>query len=129
MTSHTESILGATHSLADRVTALHTVLVKMQNHEIDFDPVAVRHIAAFAGRLPAADGEGALGGDCAIETCDAMLGVLLAGLTKGSTQALALADKHNLAYQRSGSSGTATRRPSSKPPFMRGGAGGTSGGN
>ena len=41
----------------------------------------------------------------AVETCDAMLSVLLAGVTMGTAHVANLADKHNLAFERMGGGG------------------------
>lgn len=87
----------------ERVATLRTLLLKMQSGELPFDPVTVQRIAAFASRLPAADALGGVPGDNSVEGCDALLSTLLAGMTKGAAQALALADKHNIAYQKSSS--------------------------
>ncbi len=76
----------------------------MAEGRIPFDTEVARQCAAFAARLPAADGggNGAFGSARAVEACDASLAVLLAGVTTGTAAAAALADKHNLAYERTG---------------------------
>ena len=102
LTSHMASMAGAAGVLAERVAALHALLVKMEAGQVPFDPVVVREAAAFAGRLPAADAAGGVPEDAAVEACDALLSVLLAGMTKGTTQVVALTEKHNATYQKSG---------------------------
>lgn len=90
----------------------------MQEGRISFDPAIARLCAAIAARLPATDtaislpfkesnknssgGGSGFSNQSAVETCDAMLSVLLAGVTMGTAQVANLADKHNLAYEKMG---------------------------
>ena len=72
--------------LTTRVEKLQEVLVTMQEGQIPFDPGFVRQCAAFAARLPTADTSHEFAKNGAVETCDAMLSVLLAGMTTGIAQ-------------------------------------------
>jgi hypothetical protein len=75
---------SAAQALVSRVALLHSLLRRMADGSLPFDPVVARQAAAFAARLPAADAADGLMLETSMETCDAMLSVLLAGITKGN---------------------------------------------
>jgi len=110
--------------LASKIETVIATLTAMQEGRIPFDPAIARRCAAIAARLPATDtstsfppinkhsnknksntsgsGENGFSNQSGVETCDAMLSVLLAGVTMGTSQVANVADKHNLAYERMG---------------------------
>ncbi len=144
MTAHLSGLHSAAAMLTSKVEAIIATLTAMQEGRIPFDPAIARQCAAIAARLPATDtsttsttttalinnsinnnkmnqrggGGGEFSFQSAVETSDAMLSVLLAGVTMGTAQVANLADKHNLAYEKMGGG----------PISKRGGGGGKGGG-
>ncbi|KAL4515915.1 hypothetical protein Ndes2526B_g00630 [Nannochloris sp. 'desiccata'] len=137
LTAHLGGLHSAASMLTSKIETIIATLTAMQDGRIPFDPAIARQCAAIAARLPAADttpsfrpskiinkyssssgGGSGFSDQSAVETCDAMLSVLLAGVTMGTAQVANLADKHNLAYERIGGG----------PVSKRGGGGGGGGG-
>lgn len=72
--------------LVTRVERVLSVLRGMEEGRIPFDPAVARQCASFAARLPATDTANEFATRRAVEACDAMLSVLLAGVTTGTSQ-------------------------------------------
>ena len=86
VTSHLVGLHSAATMLTTRVESVLSVLQSMQDGRIPFDTALARQCAAFAARLPATDTANEFATRRAIEACDAMLSVLLAGVTTGTSQ-------------------------------------------
>ena len=103
--------------LVARVEVIADAMRNMASGAVPFNPAIARQCAAFSARLPAADVAMDAGfvKSTGVESCDALLAVVLAGVTAGCKEATALCDRYNLAYERMG-------------PASRRGGGGKSGG-
>lgn len=75
-------------TLVSRLKQIVLVLKRMESGEIPFDPVVARQAAALVARLPATETHSDTVKELSTETCDAMMSVLLASVTKGSTRGM-----------------------------------------
>lgn len=77
------SVQTSAQMLVDRAAGLASILAAMQSGDVPLDPQVVRRVAALTARLPVAE-DAQFAGDSATEGCDALMSVLLAGLTRAS---------------------------------------------